>query len=205
MAQQQGHGELTQNVPDHQLIRDGSLTARSAFLPTSRRSSGERDSGVLPDVRAQRRLTRRGDRGEKSRHDDESLLFLVGAEERNDMFRPAAAYGGRHAAALIEEVPFLGPGVQKNRLGIAAEVQQGMDLAPVTLPRELRHRHQLDGGDPQVLQLARSGYDRLERALRREGAHVQFVDHHVLQRQGTPAGVGPQKSTVVYDFTTMLP
>ena len=64
-------------------------------------------------------------------------------------------------------------------------------VAPAVAAGELADWHQLDRGDPQLAQLAQVRDDGLERALGREGADVQLVEHEVSDAGRQPLPVGP--------------
>ena len=64
-------------------------------------------------------------------------------------------------------------------------------VAPVPRARELGDRHDLDGRDAQIAEVAQPGDDAVERALGREGADVQLVEDQVLAADALPAAVGP--------------
>ena len=64
-------------------------------------------------------------------------------------------------------------------------------VAPVPRPGELGHRHQLDRGDAQRLEMRELLDRRLEGALGGEGADVELVEDVTLERQPGPAGVVP--------------
>jgi hypothetical protein len=74
----------------------------------------------------------------------------------------------------------MGPAV--GRLG-------GRDVDPVVSPAvvagKLRHRHQLDRGHAERGEVMEMGDDGSERPLRREGAHVQLIDHEVFKGAST--------------------
>ena len=60
-------------------------------------------------------------------------------------------------------------------------------VAPAAAARELGHRHQLDRGDAELAQLGQVRDRRLERALGRERADVQLVQHEVAQARAAPS------------------
>jgi hypothetical protein len=64
-------------------------------------------------------------------------------------------------------------------------------VAPAVAAGELGHRQQLDRGDAELAQPGQVRDDGLERALGREGADVQLVDHRVLEVRRREAVVGP--------------
>jgi hypothetical protein len=72
-------------------------------------------------------------------------------------------------------------------IGMLRRERQHTVVAPVAQAGELRHRHQLEDGGAQPGQVVQAPLHPGERALRGEGAHVQFVDHGL--RPGPPAPV----------------
>ena len=64
-------------------------------------------------------------------------------------------------------------------------------VSPVPRTRELRDRHRLDRGHPQVDKILEVGDDRVERPFAREGPDVQLVDHVVGGRDRPPSAVRP--------------
>ena len=64
-------------------------------------------------------------------------------------------------------------------------------VAPVPRPGKVGDRHQLDGGDAQILEVAEPVGDALVRAFRREGADVQLVEDRVLPRPPGPVRMLP--------------
>ena len=60
-------------------------------------------------------------------------------------------------------------------------------VAPAAAARELGHRHQLDRGDAELAQPGQVRDRRLERALGRERADVQLVQHQVAQARAAPS------------------
>ena len=87
------------------------------------------------------------------------------------------------------------------RTAVAVLDGEGIDavVAPVALPGELGHRHQLQGGHAQFQQVVEAGNDRGEGAGRGEGADVEFVDQVVLERQTGPGAVAPGEGARVDD------
>jgi len=64
-------------------------------------------------------------------------------------------------------------------------------VPPVARAGEVGHRHQLDDGDAECLQLAQSRRGRRERALGGEGSDMQFVDNGALPRPPSPVLAAP--------------
>jgi hypothetical protein len=64
-------------------------------------------------------------------------------------------------------------------------------VAPAVAAGELRHRQQLERGDAELAQAREVRDDGLERALGRERADVQLVDHRVLEVRRREAVVAP--------------
>jgi len=70
-------------------------------------------------------------------------------------------------------------------------------VAPAVLTGKRRHRHQLDGVHAEVAQLIEPPDGGVERALGRERADVQLVDHRAGQRAAPPAAVGPAERRMI--------
>lgn len=49
-------------------------------------------------------------------------------------------------------------------------------VSPIAISGELRHRHQFDGSDAEILEIRQAGNDRLECARRCERSCVHLVD-----------------------------
>src|SRR5215469_823826 len=65
-------------------------------------------------------------------------------------------------------------------------------VSPIALLRELRHRHQFEGGDPKILQTLQPWSNRIERTLLREGPHVNLIKDIVVLLQSGPTSIGPR-------------
>jgi hypothetical protein len=70
-------------------------------------------------------------------------------------------------------------------------------VAPAAATGKRRHRHQLDGVHAEVAQLIEPPDSGVERALGRERADVQLVDHRSGQRAAPPAPVGPAERRMI--------
>ena len=64
-------------------------------------------------------------------------------------------------------------------------------VAPITRAGKLRHRHQLDCGDPNVGKPVQMGNDSFECSFGRERANMQLVDEVLFDRQPEPMVVTP--------------
>ena len=76
-------------------------------------------------------------------------------------------------------------------VAVLRRVREHPVVSPVPRPRELGDRHDLDGRDAQLAEVAQPGDDAVERPLGREGADVQLVEDQVLAADPLPAAVGP--------------
>ena len=88
---------------------------------------------------------------------------------------------------------------QRAAVGGLGGAQVDAVVAPAARARELGHGHQLDRGHAELGQLAQVRDRALERALGRERADVQLVDHGVLQAGDAEAAVGPLEGERVDD------
>src|SRR5689334_14476 len=64
-------------------------------------------------------------------------------------------------------------------------------IAPVSVSRKLCYRHKFDCGDPQILQLANSGNDRVECSLWRKCSDMKFIEDILFQGNAEPTVVSP--------------
>ena len=88
--------------------------------------------------------------------------------------------------AIDEPLQIVGPAVQaRGRKQIDAVI------APPEAALELRDRHQLDDRDSRMRELGQLGFGRRKRALARERADMQLVDHLAFERHAAPRIVGP--------------
>ena len=87
---------------------------------------------------------------------------------------------------------------QSPRTAVARLRRPGIDpvVAPVARAGELRHRHQLDRRDAELLQFSEPGDQRFERPLRRAGPDMQLIEDVVGKRQTLPRLVGPGEGGV---------
>ena len=69
-------------------------------------------------------------------------------------------------------------------------------VAPAALAREGRDRHQLDRGHAELGELRQARGGRVERALGRERADVQLVDHELLERHRDRLGASTRTRAV---------
>ena len=72
-------------------------------------------------------------------------------------------------------------------------------VSPVARARELADRHDLDGRDAQLAEVAQPRDHSFERPLGGERADVQLVEDQVLAADPLPAGVGPGEPIGPYD------
>ncbi len=70
-------------------------------------------------------------------------------------------------------------------------------ISPVPPPWELRHRHQFNGIHFQRFQLIQSRYYRRKCSFRGERSHMEFVNHHIFERNILPIGIGPRKRGMI--------
>jgi hypothetical protein len=70
-------------------------------------------------------------------------------------------------------------------------VQQDAVVAPATLARERRHRHDLHRADAEGDEVGQAGDGAAEGALLAEGADVQLIDDAVAEVPAVPCRVGP--------------
>src|SRR5262245_41759704 len=87
------------------------------------------------------------------------------------------------------------------RLTVSARGSKEVDpvIAPAPRAGEVGDRHQLDGGDPELGEVREPLGDTLKGTLRRERAHVQFVENQVLCRNTAPGLVCPREGTRIDD------
>ena len=64
-------------------------------------------------------------------------------------------------------------------------------VAPVAPARKLGHRHQLQGGDPQIFQIIQMGDNGVEGPFRGKSPHVQFINHVIGKGEAGPMAVVP--------------
>ena len=76
-------------------------------------------------------------------------------------------------------------------VAVLGRVGEHAVVSPVARAGELADRHDLDGRDAQLAEVAQPRDDALERPLGGERADVQLVEDQVLAADALPAGVGP--------------
>src|SRR4030066_405497 len=69
-------------------------------------------------------------------------------------------------------------------------------IAPVAIPRELSHRHDLNCGYAQILQFIQVWDDGVKGALRSKSPHMEFVNHIMGERYSGPVKLFPNKMGV---------
>ena len=95
---------------------------------------------------------------------------------------------------IDEGAQIVGPAVVSRR-----RIQADAVVAPVAGAGEFRDRHQLDGRDAEVVQLAEPLTRRREGALRREGPDVQLVEGQLACRPHSPPLMLPAEGVRVDD------
>jgi hypothetical protein len=87
------------------------------------------------------------------------------------------------------------------RAAVAAVRRRQIDpvVAPAAHPREVGHRHQLDGRDAELRERRQSLGGRREGALLGEGANVELIEHELAQCRRTEALVAPLERRDVQD------
>ena len=111
--------------------------------------------------------------------------------------RPEVVVDDVQAHREAEPVRLVDEALQRLRptVSFVHGVQLRPVVAPVAPPRERLDGHELDAGDAQLDQALQARGGGVERALRREGAHVQLVEGELLERQageGVPPRVAPR-------------
>src|SRR6185503_11801491 len=95
-----------------------------------------------------------------------------------------------HQAGLVRRLhqglQLLGPPVDRIR-----RVGQHPVVAPVAPAGEVRERHELDRGDPELPEVVELRHHAAVGPLRGEGAYVQLVDHRLLPGPAAPGLVVP--------------
>ena len=81
--------------------------------------------------------------------------------------------------------------VVRAAIGVGRREGQHAVIAPVPPARESGDRHDLDGGDAEIDQMAELADGRAKGAFRREGADVQLVDDRLLPWAAGPGVVAP--------------
>ena len=76
-------------------------------------------------------------------------------------------------------------------VAVLSRIGEHAVISPVAGARELADRHDLDGGDAQIAELAQPRDDRLECPFRSESADVQLVEDEIFSTQPLPIAVAP--------------
>jgi hypothetical protein len=97
-------------------------------------------------------------------------------------------------AGVDQPAQAVGPAV-----GVVRRPQVHAVVAPAAPPRELGHRHELDGVDSQVDQVVEAADGAVERALGRERPDVDLVQHRMGQVEAPPFVVAPGEGVRVDD------
>ena len=90
--------------------------------------------------------------------------------------------------------------VLRAAIGIGRCEWQYAVITPVPPAGESGDRHDLDGGDAEVSQVAQLADGRAKRAVRGEGANVQLVDDRLLPWAADPTVVVPDIGGRVHDY-----
>jgi hypothetical protein len=79
-------------------------------------------------------------------------------------------------------------------IAVLRGVETGSIIPPISLPRELRDRHQFDTGHPEiVLQIIEMGENRFKGPFLSERSGVDFIKDRLLQRYSFPSLIFPLK------------
>ncbi len=151
--------------------------------------------------------------------DEETPHLIAGGAVEVDGFAPGGLAAAGEVGAEVPQVIALGAQVVVNHVqdggqalfvagvyqafeaqGAAVALLHGKGVgavvAPVAAAGELGHRHDLHRGDAQLLEFGQMGNNRVKGAVRGEGAHVEFIDDEILERQAEPALIFPGEGGV---------
>ncbi len=143
-------------------------------------------------VHVERRAPRIAVRGRVVERTERALPRAIGPEVVVD---DVEVHGQAECVRAVDELP----DVVGRAVAARGRKRRHAVVAPVPSSRKVGNRHDEHGRHAEVGQIRQPRRCRGERALGRERANVQFVEHRARERHATPRGVGPREAERIDD------